>query len=646
MSRPDAPVGALELMADSERETLIHGWNDRTRVEWSAQTLPALFVAQAERAPARVAVVFGSESLTYGELAERSDRLAALLRARGVGPGRLVGIFVHRGLDMMVGLLGVLKAGAAYVPMDPAFPSDRLAFMLADSGASLVLTQLSLADAVPGDGTPALCLDGLDWSALPRTDGRLEVPAPSDRAYVIYTSGSTGKPKGVEVPHGALVNFLLSMQREPGFTADDVLLAVTTLSFDIAGLELWLPLITGGRVALLSREDTWDAEALARALEASGATVMQATPATWRLLIDDDWLGSARLKALCGGEALPQALARELFARTRELWNMYGPTETTIWSTVDRVDSEAWEVSIGRPIANTQVYVLDERLRPVPIGVPGELYIGGAGVALGYLNRPELTAERFVPDPFNVGSGARLYRTGDRARLRGDGRAEYLGRLDFQVKLRGFRIELGEIEAALESHPGVGQAVVAVHERSAIDKRLVAYIVAEGDGAPDPAELRRALAETLPDYMIPSAFVFLDAFPLTPNGKVDRRALPAPEGAALATAAEYVEPTGDLERQIASAWREVLRVDRVGKHDNFFDLGGNSLLILQVHSRVKRLFERDLPVVKMFEYPTVSSLASFMSAPQSRAATLQKAQERAAARKKERDARQTRRPTQ
>jgi amino acid adenylation domain-containing protein len=644
--RPDALVDELELLSPGERETLVHGWNDRTRVERSGETLPALFARQAARAPERVAVVFESRSITYGELADRSDRLAAALRARGVGRGHLVGIFTHRGVEMVIGLLAVLKARAAYVPMDPAYPPDRLAFMLSDSGASLVLTERRLASAVPADGPPTLCLDELDWSALPSAPAP-ELPAPGDRAYVIYTSGSTGRPKGVEIPHGALANFLLSMEREPGFAADDVLLAVTTLSFDIAGLELYLPLITGGRLVLLPREKTWDAEALAAAIEASGATVMQATPATWRLLIDNGWRGSARLKALCGGEALPRELARDLLGHTRELWNMYGPTETTIWSTVDRVDSEDWEVSIGRPIANTQVYVLDARLRPAPIGVAGELYIGGAGVAIGYLNRPELTAERFVPDPFSGVPGARLYRTGDRARVRADGRVEYLGRLDFQVKVRGFRIELGEIEAALEARPGVGQAVVAVHEHSASDKRLVAYVVSEGGAGPDPAELRRALAETLPDYMVPSAFVFLDALPLTPNGKVDRKALPAPESVRREAASEYVEPTGDLERQIATAWRDVLRVERVGKHDNFFDLGGNSLLILQVHSRVKRLLtERDLPVVKMFEHPTVSSLASFMSAPQPQAATLQKANERAAARKKERDARQARRPAE
>jgi hypothetical protein len=308
------------------------------------------------------------------------------------------------------------------------------------------------------------------------------------------------------------------------------------------------------------------------------------------------------------------------------------------------VSPEAWRIPIGRPIDNTRIYILDAGLRPVPVGVAGELYIGGAGVALGYLDRPELTAERFIADPYADEPGARLYRTGDRARYREDGRLEYLGRMDFQVKLRGFRIEPGEIEAALGALPEVRQAVVTVHEHTASDKRLVAYMVAEGGGAPHPTDLRRALAETLPDYMIPSAYVFLEAFPLTPNGKVDRSALPAPESSARGTATEFVEPTSDLERQIATAWRDVLRVDRVGKHDNFFDLGGNSLLVLQVHSRVKGLLERELPVVKLFEHPTVASLAAFLSGPVSVPATLQKAQERAAARKKERDARQARRP--
>ena len=423
---------------------------------------------------------------------------------------------------------------------------------------------------------------------------------------MIYTSGSTGKPKGVEIGHGSLVNFLESMQREPGMTERDRLLAVTTLSFDIAGLELYLPLVVGAEVAIAPRPAAGDGAALARLWKESGATMMQATPVTWRLLLESGWESAAGMKILCGGEALPRELANRLVAGGGEVWNLYGPTETTIWSTVERVEAGEGGVGIGKPVANTQVYVLDERREPVPVGVTGELYIGGEGLARGYLGRPELTRERFVANPFR--EGERMYRTGDLARWRAGGRLEYLGRADQQVKLRGHRIELGEIEACLEEMREVRQAVVVVRNNAAGLQRLVAYVVPEKGRALDPKAARQALQAQLPEYMIPSAFVSLDKLPLTPNNKIDRKALPEPDGAGSVTA-PYVPPRTEAEQIVAQIWQDLLQNPRVGIHDNFFDLGGHSLLIVQVQNRLRRRFGCEVSLVSLFQHPNVALLA-------------------------------------
>jgi acyl-coenzyme A synthetase/AMP-(fatty) acid ligase/acyl carrier protein len=404
------------------------------------------------------------------------------------------------------------------------------------------------------------------------------------------------------------------MARAPGLGADDALVAVTTISFDIAGLELYLPLMVGAKVVLASRDAAGDGALLAELIASSGATVMQATPATWRLLLASGWAGKSGLKVLCGGEALPLDLAAELLPRVGSLWNVYGPTETTIWSTVEPVTAAAGAGSggsapVGRPIANTGVYLLDRNLQPVPAGVAGELYIGGAGVARGYLGRPDLTAERFVPDPFGGGRGARLYRTGDVARHLRDGRAVYLGRTDFQVKVRGYRIELGEIEAALARHPAVAQSVVAVREETPGNPQIAAYYVAAEGQAASVGSLRAALREELPDYMIPALFVALPALPLTPNGKVDRKALPAPGGGRPELGREYVAPEGEVQEKLAAIWKQVLRVERVGADDNFFELGGHSLMATQVLSRVQETFGVELPLRSMFNSPTVAGLA-------------------------------------
>jgi amino acid adenylation domain-containing protein len=608
-SNPTARVSELSLLTAPEALQLT-AWN-ATDVSYSrGALLTDLFEAQVVRAPEATAAEFEAERLSYRELNERANVLARELRGLGVGPGVLVGVYMERSIEMLVALLGVLKAGGAYVPLDPSYPAERVAYMLEDSEAPVLLTQESLRSSLPDHAARVVCIEAGYGVGVPAAGNPERLADAEDLAYVIYTSGSTGRPKGVQVTHRSLVNFLESMQREPGFNAEDVLLSVTTLSFDIAGLELYLPLVAGGRVVLVSREEASDGERLAGRLKACGATVMQATPATWRLLVEAGWAGDGRLKLLCGGEALPRELSERLVTLGSSLWNMYGPTETTIWSALWKVD--AGPVSVGRPIGNTQTYVLDGRGRRVPVGVPGELCIGGEGLARGYLKRPDLTAERFVPDPFAGQAGARMYRTGDLVRFLPDGRIEWLSRLDHQVKVRGFRIELGEIESVLARHAAVKQAVAVVREDVAGDARLVAYVVSEGGpetghSRPELAGgLREHLLETLPEYMVPTGWMFLDAFPLTPNGKVDRKALPRPE--AQRAAGSYAAPESATDRAIADVWQEVLRVERVGMHDNFFDLGGHSLLLMQVQGKLRRLLERDVPIVDLFRHPTVAAL--------------------------------------
>ncbi len=615
---PTLRLSQLPLGDEAEREEALTRWN-ATDADYPAVPVHALVAAQAARTPDAVAVTSGSvasggESLTYAALEDRSNRLAHHLRSLGVGAESLVAISMERSAALLVAMLAVWKAGAAYVPVDPAYPADRRAYMLADSGATVVLSDTASAEGIPATDARVVVVDAIDLSAEAGTATLVDVDADA-LAYVIYTSGSTGRPKGVMVPHRGVANFLESMRREPGMTADDVLVAVTSLSFDIAVLELLLPLVAGARVVVATREQALDPGKLAALLRESNATAMQATPATWRMLVQSGWAGDANLAILCGGEALPPELARELIGRGRGLWNLYGPTETTIWSAVERVES-AEAIRLGHPVANTRLYVLDPAGQPCAPGIPGELYIGGDGVVRGYLRRPGLTAERFVPDPFaaqgHEAAGARLYRTGDRVRRRTDGALEFLGRVDFQVKLRGFRIELGEIESALAEQPGVREAVAAVREDAAGDARLVAYVVADGP-APAADALRTALAARLPDYMVPGAFVVLDALPLTPNGKTDRRALPAPEAVKPADTVR-VPPRTPAEKAVAAIWRDVLRTDEVGVDDNFFNVGGHSLLLAQVATRLSEWLGREVPLLDLFRHTTVAAQAAHVTA--------------------------------
>jgi amino acid adenylation domain-containing protein len=539
--------------------------------------------------------------MSYTQLDARSSALARRLKAAGAGPGTTVGVCLSQSPLLVTCLLAVQKSAAAYLPLDPAFPPERLAYMLGDSGTSLLLTAGSLpAGLKVPDGITVFDLNGLvlepDDAPAPLPEG----PLPEDLAYVLYTSGSTGRPKGVNITHGALANFLLSMRQRPGLVASDVLAALTTISFDIAGLELYLPLIVGARIELVSRQVASDGRALAGLLSGTGATVLQATPATWRLLLETNWRPPDRFRALCGGEPLSRQLADAILERVDELWNMYGPTETTIWSTLDRVERDGGPISIGGPIGNTQVHVLDATGEPVPIGVVGEICIGGTGVAEGYRRRPALTAERFVPDPFAAVAGRRLYRTGDLGRWGRNGKLYHLGRSDHQIKIRGYRIELGEIESALNSHPAIAEAIAAVRDARADDPRLVAYVrYRDAEGA-TVGDLKRDLRVRLPDYMVPSIIVPVDAMPLTPNGKVDRAALPNPFAAAPVEAALHEPPASRMETVLAEIWQSVLKIDRVSALDNFFELGGYSLLSLRVANMVEKSTGREMDPRALF----------------------------------------------
>ncbi len=609
--RPERPLSELPLLSAAERRQLLETWNDTAAPRPAEPTVHALFEAQARRTPEALALVAPEtgEALAYADLNARADRLAHSLRHRGVGPGTRVAVCLERSPDLVAALLGVLKAGGAYVPLDPAHPAERLAYVLEDSAATVLLTEprlrglISASDAEVVEVGPELLAENGAGSLQP-------LAGPDDLAYVIYTSGSTGRPKGVEVTHGSMVNFLASMAREPGLTAADALLAVTTVSFDIAGLELYLPLSVGARIVLASREATLDGSKLASMISEAGVTALQATPATWRLLLSSGWPEASGLKALCGGEALPRDLAAELAPRVGSLWNVYGPTETTVWSTLRRLDGDGdGSVPIGGPIANTSVHLLDRSGGLVPVGVAGELHIGGSGLARGYLRRPDLTAERFVPNPFAAEPGARLYRTGDLAKRRADGDLEVLGRIDHQVKIRGFRVELGEIEAVLAGDPAVRLAVVLMREDTPGDQRLVAYVVWRGADR-NAGRLREALQRRLPAYMVPGVLVELESLPLTPSGKVDRRALPKPGGERPDLERPYAAPRSETEATLAEVWCAVLRLDQVGVHDDFFELGGHSLLATQVVSRLRDRFGLELPLPVLFQETTLERLAA------------------------------------
>ncbi len=614
VDNPQQLVSQLPLLTEGERHQILVEWNNTATDYPQDKCIYQLFEEQVELTPDAVAVEFEDQQLTYRQLNNRVNQLAHYLQSLGVKPEVLVGICVERSLEMVVGLLGILKAGGAYVPIDPDYPKERLAYMLEDSSVPVLLTQNQLVAKLPKTQAQLVCLD-TGWKVISQEsqeNPHSEVK-PNNLSYVIYTSGSTGKPKGVQIGHQSLVNFINSMTNEPGLTTSDRLLAITTICFDIHTLEIYLPLTVGATIILASREVAMNGSKLASQLANYGVSAMQATPATWQMLLAANWLGSSELKAICGGETLRQSLANSLLAKVGDLWNIYGPTETTVWSTTSKVTpkrvsrhQDAPE-SIGQAIANTFIYILDSHLQPVPIGIPGELHIGGTGLARGYLNRPELTEQKFIPSPFSNEPGSRLYKTGDLARYLPDGNIEFLSRIDSQVKIRGLRIELGEIEARLTENSQVQEAVVIAREDIPGDKRLVAYIVS-GETLPSISQLRSNLKQKLPDYMIPSAFVTLDALPLTPNGKINYRGLPAPD-ISRASEITFIPPNTPTQELLAAIWSQVLGIEKIGVDHNFFELGGHSLKATQVISQIRQVFGIELPLKTLFEEPTVTQLS-------------------------------------
>ncbi|MDG1461934.1 MAG: amino acid adenylation domain-containing protein, partial [Gammaproteobacteria bacterium] len=590
-SDPGQTIGSYEMLSEPERHQLLVEWNN-TGFDYPADgILHGLFEQRAALQPDAIAIYHDGNTLSYAELNSRANRLAHKLIGLGVTNETLVAVCCDRSAEMLTGMMAILKAGGAYVPIDPDYPPDRISYMLSDSEAPVVLTNHTARSSLTETHAQTLCLDNFDFSDSSLSDANPELPvAAAQLGYTIYTSGSTGLPKGVQIEHGAVVNFLRSMADNPGLDSNDTLLSVTTPCFDISILEFFLPLTVGAKLVIASQNETTDGFALQELIKKHSVSVMQATPATWRMMLQAGWQGNPKLKVLCGGEALDRSLADQLAAGNAELWNMYGPTETTIWSTCHRYAASDELITVGKPIANTLIYVLDEHLQAVPAGVPGELYIGGDGVARGYWQRDELNRAQFQKNPFADG---RIYKTGDRVRWLNNGNLEVLGRTDFQVKLRGFRIELGEIESALSNHQDVTQAVVTLREDTPGDQRLVAYLIAPEGVTLESATLREHISSDLPDYMLPTAYVQLERFPLTPNGKIDRNALPAPDQDQLAKV-EYVPPRNPLEESLCALWTEVLGVDNVGIHDDFFALGGHSLIATQLVSRIRDSLNAEL----------------------------------------------------
>jgi len=603
-AEPEGRYDSFSPMSPAERDRLLVEWNRTRENDPGAESIRGAFERRARETPLCTALISQNEKWTYRDLNRRANDVARALFELDVEPGTLVGVCMNRNPNMVAALLGILKAGAAYLPLDPAFPAERLRFMLDDSKVQIIVTENSSLQSLPMTGADLVCVDALDFE---RSDDTESCPSsPDDLAYVIYTSGSTGNPKGVQVTGGAVMNLLKSAGKTIAFTPNDRLLSVTTLSFDIAALEIFLPLISGGQLILAPQQTTSDGAMLAELIASSNATVMQGTPTIWRLLIESGWNGDKGLRILCGGEAMSRSLADALLARASHVWNFYGPTETTIWSAAWKVVPES-PIAIGRPLANTQLYILDNQLHPVPVGVAGELHIGGKGLARGYLGRPDLTDAKFIPNPFGHDRESRLYKTGDWARYQPDGSVECLGRIDQQVKIRGFRIEPAEIETALRQHPLVVNSVVTAREDATGEKRLVGYLVTK-NGPPPVAELRDFIRKKLPAYMVPTHFVVMKEFPLTPNRKIDAHHLPAPEELAPAEG-HYVAPQNDLERALVEVWEEVLALRHIGVDDDFFDLGADSLSATRAFARINRRLAINLPLRAIFENPTVAKLS-------------------------------------
>jgi amino acid adenylation domain-containing protein len=619
VANPEQQICDLPLLPKTEQHQLLVEWNNtQTNYIQNKCCIHELFEAQVERSPDAIAVIFEDEQLTYEELNHRANQLAHYLRSLGVKPEVLVGICVERSLEMVIGILAILKAGGAYLPLDPAYPQERLAFMLADAQVSVLLTQQRLVKELPQHQAQVICLDSDTQAFITEQNQENLVSGvqPVNLAYVIYTSGSTGNPKGVMNSHQGLSNRLLWMQDAYQLIAADRVLQKTPFSFDVSVWEFFWPLFTGAQLVLAKPGGHQDSAYLVELITFKQITTLHFVPSMLQVFIEEVGLSkcSSIKRVICSGEALSFKLQQKFFTRLdSQLYNLYGPTEAaidvTFWNC--QCSSNLPIVPIGRPIANTRIYLLDQHLHPVPIGVPGELHIGGVGLARGYLNRPDLSNEKFIPSPF--APGERLYKTGDLARYCDDGNIEFLGRIDYQVKIRGFRIELGEIEARLNQHAKVREAVVVTWDDELTDKRLVAYVSPQSNQELTITELRSFLKDKLPEYMIPSAFLLLQTLPLTPNGKLDRRSLPAPETLRPELEATYVMPQTEMEQAIATIWQKALNIENIGIHDNFFELGGHSLLLVKVNSQLREIFKTDLSLLDMFRYPTISSLAQSFS---------------------------------
>ncbi|MDM9379457.1 amino acid adenylation domain-containing protein [Chlorogloeopsis sp. ULAP01] len=616
VTNPEQRLSELSLLTESERHKLLVEWNN-TQVEYPQdQCIHQLFESQVEQTPDAVAVVFENQQLTYRELNAKANQLAHYLQTLGVKPEVLVGICVERSLDMVIGILAILKAGGAYVPLEPSYPQEPLAYILEDAQPRVLLTQQKLVATLPNQLAQVICLDS-DWELI--SDHHSENPVTHITedylAYVIYTSGSTGKPKGAMNTHRGICNRLLWMQDAYQLTPADRVLQKTPFNFDVSVWEFFWPLMTGARLVIAQPEGHKDPNYLINLIVQQQITTLHFVPSMLQVFLEAEAVEKCQslVRVIASGEALPVELQQRFFQRLdAQLYNLYGPTEAavdvTFWQCQNHLSNHK-TVPIGRPIANIQIYILDKYLHPVPVGVPGEVYIGGVGVGRGYLNRPELTAEKFIPNPFSFSTTAsRLYKTGDLARYLPNGEIEYIGRIDYQVKLRGFRIELGEIEAAIAQYPGVRETIVVVNAQ-----RIVAYLVPQTAQILSISELRSFLESKLPSYMIPVAFVLLETLPLNTNGKVDRRALPAPDIARPELADAYQPPQTEVEQTIAQIWQQVLRLENVGIHDNFFELGGHSLLLVQVNSKLRELFTKNLAVLDLFRYPTINSLANYLT---------------------------------
>ncbi|AYL95862.1 non-ribosomal peptide synthetase [Mucilaginibacter celer] len=607
---PEVLIGSVSAANRAVLIEKLKAWNNTSVAYPKHKALHQLINWQSDA----IAVKFADQSLSYSQLHENSNRLAALLIDKGVKKGDKVTFALDRSAEMLVVILGIMKAGAVYIPLDPQFPLGRINYMLSDSKAVVLLSSAKYQGHYQSEATELIIEDiWPDLSKYPATEPVVEVTG-DDLVYILYTSGSTGMPKGVQISQHSLVNFLYSMQKRPGMTAADKLLAVTTISFDIAGLELFLPLLSGAQVVIADTNTAKDGRALLDIIRKENITTMQATPYTWRIMLEAGWDENTPIKVICGGEALPKELAERILGKASSLWNVYGPTETTIWSTIKQIKADDVAITIGRPIDNTSIYILDKNLNPLDTGTIGEIYIGGDGLAVGYLNQPQLTAEKFIDDPFSDNAGDKMYRTGDLGRFMEDGEIECLGRADAQIKIRGYRIETGEIEYHLINQPNVKQAVVVAQPDKKGINKLVAYITIDDnylmeDEIARQKNWRSSLKNALPDYMVPDDFIVITAIPLTPNGKMDKKALIQTSAPIAEAVNVYVAPRTDVEKLVADIWSEFLEIDKVGVYDNFFEMGGHSLIAVQVMARIEKVTGKRLPLAALFENSTVEKLS-------------------------------------